>query len=689
MAEFAEPSPSATRDAVVERSVPGLAGHAVLFSVAVSTSKLLRARPSLLVATCCAMAALLAFRWLVARAYARALASRPGWYVLFRAGVVASALAWGGGGASLILASRFESSALLVLMTIAGVAAAGMASLAGDLFVSRVHTIVMLAPLFGVAAFVPGGAPTATGFAVVIAAYLAFLLVQSKYATATLEELEAARLASVVANRIKSEFVANMSHEIRTPMSAILGYSDLLLDPDLGASERVNYVQTIRRNGQHLLALINDILDLSKVEAGKMTVERVATSPSQVLTDVASLMRVRAVEKNITFGVRYVGPIPRTIASDPTRLKQIVTNFVGNAIKFTERGEVRVTARCEALETSDPKLCIEVSDTGVGMTREQIDKLFVAFVQGDPSTTRRYGGTGLGLVISRRLAQLLGGDIAVESEAGRGAIFRVTVPTGSLAGVEMIDGLTEAGLPEHGNARVQADASASLAGRRVLLAEDGIDNQILVSTYLRKAGATVKVVGDGRAAVQEARANEYDVVLMDMQMPELDGYGATSKLRQTGYARPILALTAHAMTGDRARCLKAGCDDYLTKPVERSKLVAVVARLADASGLSAEEAPPLVSELASEVELADIVRDFVRELVARAEAMRDAAREGDVASLKRLVHQLKGAAGSYGFAPIGDVARAIDERLAANAPLADLDHDLRRLAALCRRARAA
>ena len=660
---------------MVRQSVHGLVAHAVLFGVVASTTPFLKAHPALLAGATTSMAGLLAFRFVVARLFERAGDERRRRLIhLFRVGVAASATFWGVGGATLIVACGFERSAWLILMTIAGITAGGVTSLAGDLPSVRTHTLVMLLPMLVTAAFMPDGVGLTIGFATVVIAYLGFLLVQAKNAHATLLSLEQA-------SRTKSEFLANMSHEIRTPMTAVIGYSDLLLDPALGASERVNYVQTIRRNGEHLLTLINDILDLSKIEADRMTVERIPMSPSQILVDVASLMRVRAVEKNLAFDVRYEGAIPEAIRSDPTRVRQIVMNFVSNALKFTDKGGVTITARCER---RDEHMIVEVADTGVGMSRAQIDKLFVAFTQADTSTTRRFGGTGLGLVICRRLAHLLGGDVEIESELGRGTTMRLRVPTGSLEGVKMIEGLAEAALPSD----APRISTMPLARRHVLLAEDGPDNQLLVSTYLRKAGARVTVVGDGRLAVEAARAERCDVILMDMQMPELDGYGATSKLRQLGYDGPIIALTAHAMAGDRERCEKAGCDDYMTKPVDRAKLVALVAEWASRS--APHEEAPLVSDLAGDEDIADLVVAFVGELPSRSNAIRDAAKGGDTASLVRLAHQLKGAAGSYGFGAITDAAREVESfAKKPESERKDLDDAIETLAVLCRRARAA
>ncbi len=486
------------------------------------------------------------------------------------------------------------------------------------------------------------------------------------------------------ANEAKSEFLANMSHEIRTPMSAVIGYSDLLLSPDLDASLHLNYVQTIRRNGEHLLSIINDILDLSKIEAGKMTVESLACSPARIVVDVASLMRVRARDKNVGFDVKFVGEIPETCNTDPTRLRQIVLNLVGNAIKFTESGTVRIVARCDRPEGKDPQLVIEVVDTGVGMTEAQLSNLFRAFTQADGSTTRKFGGTGLGLVICKRLARLLGGDIQVTSAPGRGSVFTVTVPTGSLEGVQMIEGLTESSFPTSFRPASGAQRLRLPRACRILLAEDGHDNQILISTILKRAGAMVTVAENGLLAVEAATSGEaYDVILMDMQMPELDGYGATAKLRQRGYTKPIVALTAHAMAGDRSRCLSAGCDDYLTKPVDRESLIECVTRYLD--GTRAQSGDAIVSIYATDADMVDIVATFVKELAGRVEAMQAAVERGDLPTLRRLAHQLKGAAGGYGFPSITKAASAVEAASNDDAVRETLDS----LSSLCLRARAA
>jgi signal transduction histidine kinase/DNA-binding response OmpR family regulator len=481
--------------------------------------------------------------------------------------------------------------------------------------------------------------------------------------------LEALMEAAEESNRSKSEFLANMSHEIRTPMTAIQGYADLLMEPDTTESDRLEYVQTIRRNGEHLLRLINDILDLSKIEAGKMTVEHISCSPASVLVEVASLMRVRALDKALDFDVVYETDIPETIQSDPTRLRQIVVNLVGNAIKFTERGGVRIAVRCEQPHSANPRLRIEVADTGIGMTDAQIGVLFTAFSQADTSTTRRFGGTGLGLAICRKLAALLGGEVTVQSTPGHGTSFFLDIATGPLVGVPMLSDYSEAGFqaessPAHTAQRVHA---------RVLLAEDGRDNQILITTHLRKAGADVTMCENGRLAAHAALAASaggapFDVILMDMQMPELDGYGATRMLRTQGYTRPIIALTAHAMTGDREKCLAAGCDDYLTKPIDRATLVDAILRWhTPATGTSASDDPAPASppaaalEFDEDEEMAELRASFAARLPEIATELVTAMDAGDELQVRHIAHQLKGAAGGYGFPSLSAVAHTVEQ----------------------------
>lgn len=386
--------------------------------------------------------------------------------------------------------------------------------------------------------------------------------------------------AAETANHAKSQFLANMSHEIRTPLTAILGFAENLLEPQVSEAERLSAVKTIFRNGEHLLGIINDILDLSKIEAGKLEIERLAFSPIRLAADVISIMHVRASNKGLPLRLKYLTPMPETIHSDPTRVRQILINLLGNAVKFTEKGFVELRLQFDRSEPWRPRLKFNVVDTGIGMTPEQLAKIFEPFTQADGSTARKYGGTGLGLTISRRLAHMLGGDISIQSEPGQGTTFEVSIETGDLTNVRLIDDPT---VLEEAEADVALPALDELKLQgRILLAEDSPDNQILISSFLKKTGADVAIGSNGQMALEKAleadrQGNPFDVILMDMHMPVLDGYEATRKLRQTGYSRPIIALTANAMGGDEKKCIDAGCDDYATKPINRRKLISQIA----------------------------------------------------------------------------------------------------------------
>ncbi len=407
-------------------------------------------------------------------------------------------------------------------------------------------------------------------------------------------KLEEARTQAEAASKAKSDFLANMSHEIRTPITAILGYADLLCFDDFIAdtSQARDAARIISSNGRHLLAVINDILDVSKVEAGRLDIERVRFSPSKLVADSVALVMPRAAERGLSTGVEYSTTTPVTIESDPTRVRQVLLNLLTNALKFTESGGIEIDISCDRASES---MQIVVSDTGVGMTPEQLElvRRFEPFSQADGSTTRRFGGTGLGLRISHSLASMLGGDLRVDSEYKAGTSVTFTFSTGTLAGIQFVE------LPESASdpaspttANAPSAEGPALIGRRVLLVEDGPDNQRLIRFYLAKAGAEVDIAENGRVAVDliASGGNRFDLIVMDMQMPELDGYGATRELRRMGCAAPIVALTAHAMDGDRQKCLDAGCDEYLTKPIDRSRLIetcAAICKGADIGRLAA------------------------------------------------------------------------------------------------------
>jgi len=399
-------------------------------------------------------------------------------------------------------------------------------------------------------------------------------------------ELVGAKDLAEAASLAKSQFLANMSHEIRTPMTAILGYSDMLLTESSAqlADEQQIWLGTIKRNGEHLLCIINDILDLSKIEAGRMEMEQIPTGSLQLFAEILSLMRVRAKAKSLSLSLCYGGPVPETIVTDPIRLRQIMINLIGNAIKFTESGGVQVEVECRLDAARNGRLRLSIVDSGIGMTAEQIGKLFQPFVQADISMTRRFGGTGLGLTISRRMVELLGGTLTVASTPSEGSVFMVELPVGNLAGVKLLEHARETLAEPVPEPAAPPSAIRVLAGRNILLAEDGPDNQRLISHILRKAGAQVTVVEHGQLAVEAALAARdagaaFDLILSDMQMPVMDGYAAVKRLRELDFRCPIVALTAHAMTGDRDQCLAAGCDDYAAKPIQREALLDLIQKL--------------------------------------------------------------------------------------------------------------
>ncbi len=376
------------------------------------------------------------------------------------------------------------------------------------------------------------------------------------------------------ASSAKSEFLANMSHEIRTPMTAILGYAELLDEQAYETNaeqEQREWLGSIRRSGEHLLALINDILDLSKIESGRLHTRKRECLIEQVVNDVLDPMRSRARQKGLELRAELATEIPARIVTDPARLRQILINLIGNAVKFTEEGGVVMSLSCDS-ET----LAIEVRDTGIGIDGASLPKLFEAFEQADSSMARSHEGTGLGLAISRRLARMMGGDISASSVLGEGSVFRVTLPNETPEGVEMIASLERnpASTGERNHTTAQAVSG------RVLLVEDGPDNQRLFTHILRRAGLEVEQARHGLEAIEAIRGGASpDVIVMDMQMPVMDGYTAARRLREMGCETPIIALTAHAMDGDREKCISAGCDEYATKPVDRNALIGIIARL--------------------------------------------------------------------------------------------------------------
>lgn len=388
--------------------------------------------------------------------------------------------------------------------------------------------------------------------------------------------LEQAKLDAEEANRAKGEFVANISHEIRTPISAILGYAELLHHGEVDSSTITHEeaADAIHRNATHLLALVNDILDVAKLESGKLVVQRVPTDVRQLAGEVLDMLRVRATERGIAMHLSCDPAVPERMLADPLRVRQIITNLVGNAIKFTEEGSIWLRIQVE----EGPTVALTVRDTGIGMTETQLGKIFRPFTQVDSSMSRSFGGAGLGLAISRELAERMGGTLTACSRLGAGSEFTLRLPVQASATPQRHRTPPAPAQP------AEAEDPLPLLGCRVLLAEDGPDNARLITHHLTAAGAVVDLASDGSTAVDLVRTSlraagtPYDLILMDMQMPRMDGYTATEHLRSMGVRSPVVALTAHATEDDRARCLAVGCDDYAAKPIPRASLISMCGR---------------------------------------------------------------------------------------------------------------
>ncbi|MCP4700597.1 MAG: response regulator [Gammaproteobacteria bacterium] len=494
------------------------------------------------------------------------------------------------------------------------------------------------------------------------------------------EELKTAKQQAEAASRTKGEFLANMSHEIRTPLNALTGMAHLALKTELDPKQR-HYLGRIDESAHTLLEVINDILDFSKIEAGKLELESVEFHLSEILDRVLTLLGMQMEEKGLKLRFDTGMDVPCRLTGDSLRLTQMLVNLTNNALKFTEQGEVSITTEMLEIQANQVVLRFSVRDSGIGISLEKQVGLFDAFTQADGSTTRKFGGSGLGLTICKRFAEMMGGKIGVESEPGKGSTFHFTARFGHQTGpVQMRTESCCERMPA-------TDGSTAIRGARILVAEDNLINQEVACEILESAGLAAEVADNGKKAVEMAGHGEFDAVLMDVQMPEMDGYDAARRIREIPQCRelPIIAVTAHAFAGDRERCLAAGMNDYVTKPIESEQLFAVLGKWMKYSGADylpapvwqspakQAETPALPENLPGFDTISGLkrvsgnralyhklLREFYRECSDTGVCINNALQNGETETALHLLHTLNGAAGSLGIAELHQAARAVE-----------------------------
>lgn len=473
------------------------------------------------------------------------------------------------------------------------------------------------------------------------------------------KQLEKVSAQALEATRTKSEFLAIMSHEIRTPLSSIIGFAEALAEPSTQIEDRSSITKIIIKNGKHLLKIINDILDISKIEANRMEFENTYFSPVKLINDVEETIKPQYMEKGIKFYVEYDFPIPNVICNDMLRIKQIIINLCSNALKFTKACKVCIKVHSDI---ENEKIFFTVIDSGIGLTKEQISKIFDAFAQADSSTTRQYGGTGLGLSLSKQFAEKMGGMITVESLVGIGSQFCVSIKTGKIDTQQLITGEPE--LPEKNDSiKYQYDFSYHVKGN-ILIAEDNHDNQQLLSILLSGIGAKLTFAENGQQAIDKALSKPYDLIFMDMQMPVMGGLEATKKLRQASYELPIVALTANAMKSDHDMCINAGCDGFLTKPINREHLFHTIYKYLEIDSEIEESSLDLKKNKSRSEKLQVLIKSFVEGIPQRMELIERSRSAKNWQDMKNELHKIKGVGTSMGYPDITETAANLEYEVA-------------------------